>query len=45
MKDLETEMDKLKAEIRDLQSCILSKEKQIDKMSTEKEKIETLKNN
>ena len=38
MKDLETEIDKLKAEIRDLQSCILSKEKEIDKITTEKEK-------
>ena len=38
MKDLVTEIDKLKAEIRDLQSCILSKEKEIDKITTEKEK-------
>ena len=39
MKDLETEMDKLKAEIRDLQSCILSKEKGIDKITTEKKSL------
>ena len=36
MKDLETEIDKLKADIRDLQICILSKEKEIDKITTEK---------
>ena len=37
MKDLETKVDKLKAEIKELQSCILSKEKEIHRMSSEKE--------
>ena len=31
-------MDKLKAEIKDLHSCILSKEKEVYKISAEKEK-------
>ena len=37
-KDLETEVDNLKVEIKDLKSCIILKEKELHKMSVEEEK-------